>query len=134
MKSIISLLSIFLFLSSTISSQEVTSYYVPGSYLNFRTGPSTDTEVIEKLEQYTNVEFISVEGDWAKVRYDGNLGYVFKTYIEEGKALVHETSYRIGATCRDGSNSSATGRGACSHHGGVANWRYRTEKQVQIQK
>lgn len=29
---------------------------------------------------------------------------------------------RTGAVCRDGSTSSATGRGACSHHGGVAYW------------
>ena len=29
---------------------------------------------------------------------------------------------RIGAKCNDGSNSSATGRGACSHHGGVDYW------------
>jgi len=28
----------------------------------------------------------------------------------------------IGAICRDGTTSSATGRGACSHHGGVASW------------
>lgn len=31
---------------------------------------------------------------------------------------------RVGARCRDGSSSSATGRGACSHHGGVSCWRY----------
>lgn len=31
---------------------------------------------------------------------------------------------RCGATCRDGSHSSATGRGACSHHGGVDHWLY----------
>ncbi len=31
---------------------------------------------------------------------------------------------RIGAICRDGWRSSATGRGACSHHGGVAQWLY----------
>ena len=29
---------------------------------------------------------------------------------------------RVGAICRDGSGSSATGRGACSWHGGVARW------------
>ncbi len=29
---------------------------------------------------------------------------------------------RTGAVCRDGSESSATGRGACSHHGGVDHW------------
>jgi len=32
--------------------------------------------------------------------------------------------YRIGATCNDGWQSSATGRGACSHHGGVRQWKY----------
>jgi micrococcal nuclease len=32
--------------------------------------------------------------------------------------------YRIGAECADGWDSTATGRGACSHHGGVYCWRY----------
>ena len=31
---------------------------------------------------------------------------------------------RTGATCNDGSHSTATGKGACSHHGGVAVWLY----------
>lgn len=35
------------------------------------------------------------------------------------------TGGRVGAICRDGSRSSATGRGACSHHGGVAQWVYK---------
>ena len=32
--------------------------------------------------------------------------------------------YRVGAMCNDGTNSSATGSGACSHHGGVRCWQY----------
>lgn len=41
-----------------------------------------------------------------------------------------EVGYRTGAVCRDGWSSGATGRGACSWHGGVAAWRYtRTEFQ-----
>lgn len=32
--------------------------------------------------------------------------------------------YRIGAVCSDGWRSSATGSGACSHHGGVDHWVY----------
>jgi hypothetical protein len=31
---------------------------------------------------------------------------------------------RTGAVCNDGTTSSATGSGACSHHGGVAYWTY----------
>lgn len=36
--------------------------------------------------------------------------------------VAPSTGVRIGAICRDGTRSSATGRGACSHHGGVARW------------
>lgn len=32
--------------------------------------------------------------------------------------------YRTGAICKDGWHSNATGRGACSHHGGVREWIY----------
>lgn len=31
---------------------------------------------------------------------------------------------RKGANCWDGSHSSATGSGACSHHHGVRNWKH----------
>jgi hypothetical protein len=33
-------------------------------------------------------------------------------------------TYRCGAICKDGWQSSATGSGACSHHGGVHHWLY----------
>lgn len=39
-------------------------------------------------------------------------------------APAPQTGVRVGATCNDGSHSSATGSGACSHHGGVAYWLY----------
>jgi hypothetical protein len=32
--------------------------------------------------------------------------------------------HRVGALCNDGTNSSATGSGACSHHHGVKCWKY----------
>ena len=31
---------------------------------------------------------------------------------------------RGGAICRDGTRSYSTGRGTCSHHGGVSQWLY----------
>lgn len=49
------------------------------------------------------------------------------TYIhwtEYTPASGSSSGYRTGAICRDGWRSSATGRGACSHHGGVAYWLY----------
>jgi hypothetical protein len=45
------------------------------------------------------------------------LGFATESYAQTG-------SYRIGAICSDGTQSSATGSGACSHHGGVMCWLY----------
>src|ERR1019366_7109596 len=41
-----------------------------------------------------------------------------------GGSAAQTTRHRIGATCKDGTNSTATGSGACSHHGGVSCWQY----------
>lgn len=37
---------------------------------------------------------------------------------------IQQQRYRVGAICRDGWQSHATGRGACSRHGGVSEWLY----------
>ena len=42
-----------------------------------------------------------------------------------------QVDYRTGAVCRDGSRSIATGRGACSWHGGVAYWRF-TKTEIDL--
>jgi hypothetical protein len=42
--------------------------------------------------------------------------------------------YRTGARCRDGWRSDATGRGACSWHGGVAEWLYADDRIVHETK
>ncbi len=36
----------------------------------------------------------------------------------------NSSRHRVGALCNDGTSSSATGSGACSHHGGVSCWKY----------
>lgn len=40
------------------------------------------------------------------------------------KTYTYTPRYRIGAICGDGTRSYATGRGACSWHGGVSRWLY----------
>ncbi len=39
---------------------------------------------------------------------------------------AHSSTVRVGAICSDGWRSHATGRGACSWHGGVSEWIYTT--------
>ena len=43
-------------------------------------------------------------------------------FVSESQAQYG--AYRIGAICNDGTQSSATGSGACSWHGGVSCWLY----------
>ncbi|MDB5198754.1 MAG: hypothetical protein JWO92_717 [Chitinophagaceae bacterium] len=46
-----------------------------------------------------------------------------KAYRQKRYSKSYGTT-RIGAMCCDGTRSYATGRGACSHHGGVCQWLY----------
>jgi hypothetical protein len=40
------------------------------------------------------------------------------------QAQSEKRPHRVGAVCKDGTTSSATGKGACSHHGGVKCWQF----------
>lgn len=108
-----------LLLSSVAVGQ---TYYVSATSLNLRSSASAESKVLETLSQYSNVELIEDGTEWVKVKYGGKTGYAFKRYLKKGKAITSTSSYRTGAICRDGTRSSATGRGACSHHGGVSSW------------
>jgi hypothetical protein len=44
--------------------------------------------------------------------------------LATGGAQATGDRHRVGATCNDGTASSATGSGACSHHHGVKCWQY----------
>jgi antitoxin component YwqK of YwqJK toxin-antitoxin module len=59
----------------------------------------------------------SESGNW--IYYDEDGDYKKFSYV----------TFRVGAICNDGTRSSATGRGACSWHGGVDHWLVRTEKR-----
>jgi hypothetical protein len=45
-------------------------------------------------------------------------------FTMQSAPVAPPTPFRVGATCRDGTSSDATGSGACSSHGGVSCWKY----------
>jgi len=47
-----------------------------------------------------------------------------QTLPQNKTTTVSDQFHRIGAICGDGSATGQTGRGACSHHGGVRCWKY----------
>jgi len=69
-----------------------------------------------KLKEEGNFSNGSETGKWKVFDEDGDEQHF--TYSME----------RVGAICGDGTKSSATGRGACSWHGGVAEWLYEGKK------
>ena len=107
-------------------------YYVSSNKANVLSEASGRAAILKSLDKYDNVEVLDKEGDWFEIRIGSTRGYIHKTLLAEGRAVLNKTQYRIGAICRDGTKSSATGRGACSHHGGVAQWRTQSNISVQV--
>ena len=59
--------------------------YVNATSLNMRSGPSTNYSVIQTLSRDTQVEVISVENGWAKIKYNSKIGYVSNQYLSDKK-------------------------------------------------
>ena len=54
---------------------------ITGNAVNFRTGPSTSNSSIGKLNKGNQVEYIGKSGEWANIKYNGNVGYVHANYV-----------------------------------------------------
>lgn len=112
------------------------SNYVAVQSLNLRSEANTDSEIVIKLSYCDNLEILKSSDvvGWKKVRFEGREGYVSQQFIKDGKCSKSTYSYRTGAMCKDGTRSSATGRGACSHHGGVSYWITKTKVEYVVEK
>ncbi|HYF67819.1 MAG TPA: NERD domain-containing protein [Ohtaekwangia sp.] len=59
-----------------------TDYYITTSDLNIRTGPGTKYHVSFTLQKGDEVELLSKEGDWYKIKHLGQTGYVSSKYLK----------------------------------------------------
>lgn len=55
------------------------------STVNLREEPSTESDIIKTLDEGTEVEKISEESDWVKVKHEEDIGYVSAEFVEEVK-------------------------------------------------
>ncbi|WP_195345959.1 SH3 domain-containing protein [Paraclostridium sordellii] len=62
---------------STVKSEK----QVTGNRVNFRKGPGTNYSVITSLNKGTKVGYISESNGWAKISYNGNIGYMSTNYL-----------------------------------------------------
>ena len=71
---------------------------IGGNKVNFRTGPSASSDVIEKLNEGTEVELVSTENGWCQIIYGGQTGYVSAEYVcVDGKAVQNSRGIVIGS-------------------------------------
>lgn len=74
------------------SNSLATTAIVNTDTLKLRKEASTDSTVLELLNQNQQIEVIKQEGDWYQVKYDGITGYVHKDYIQiKEEAKVENT-------------------------------------------
>ena len=71
------------YISTNISNtnQSTNKKIVNVNNLNMRSGASTSYRVIAKLSKGSIVELISENNGWAKIKYDGRLGYVSSEFL-----------------------------------------------------
>lgn len=53
------------------------------SEVNIRSGAGTDTEILGKTAKGDSIEMLSIDGDWAKILYNGAVAYIATDYISE---------------------------------------------------
>ena len=64
--------------SNSTNKKEVTA-----TSLNMRSGPSTNYRVLMSIKKGQQVEFISLNGEWAKIKYNGVIGYAHNDYLKD---------------------------------------------------
>jgi hypothetical protein len=85
-------------------------------------------QIILSLLIFLFIFSIPFDFDFFNDRFKDETFLTEELYAEQKKLFVPG---RIGAECFDGTFSKATGRGACSHHGGVREWIYAKEPTLE---
>ena len=78
--SLINLVAITVLATTSLASTGTIS----ASSVRLREKPSTEAEILTSIGEDSKVEVIEDSGDWLKVKYDNQTGYVFKKYVKLG--------------------------------------------------
>lgn len=70
--------------SSAASDSTGRTGVINGTYVRLRSGPSTSHAILGTYQPGTTMTVTGEDGDWYKVSYDGQDGYVYKTYLTIG--------------------------------------------------
>lgn len=109
------------YVSST--TEEGYQYYpdfvkVTGDGLSLRKESSTEGELMANIDEGVIVEVVDKDGDWFKVKYDGQVGYINGAYTVESDGpatvIVHESA----SSGSSGNRTSSSNSSSSSYEGG----------------
>lgn len=55
---------------------------INADFVHFRAGPGTRSAILGRYDQGAQVELLELRGNWARVRVDGQTGWVFRRYLD----------------------------------------------------
>jgi len=87
------LLSLLMVLTMIPAVALAASYRYATDPVMFRTGPSTKYAVITELQTGEQVEFLGTSGNWSRVKWNGQTGYVFTKYLSADKIVSNNYRY-----------------------------------------
>lgn len=84
---------------------------VTTSVLNLRSGPSTENEIVAKLNEGAVAKIIGINNAWFKVQYNGDTGYISPDYVTIVPYSGNPTGsiLTVVSSTSSGSTSSASG-------------------------
>lgn len=74
------------------STQLNKTAYITSTGINFRKEPNTDSEILRVFVENAQITILSEEGEWYKIKYKDQEGYVIKTYVSDKKVQTTSRS------------------------------------------
>lgn len=68
-----------------VENTQSKSGYINGNNVRFRSAPSTSSAIISELYFGNNVTITGYSGDWTAITYNGENGFVYSSYVNEGE-------------------------------------------------
>jgi uncharacterized protein YgiM (DUF1202 family) len=96
----------------SVQARETTDYQASAD-LNIRAKASRKGKVLGAFQKGDTVKVYSIDGDWAKISYDGGTAYVAAKYLAEmGTISVAKTSSSSSSGSSGGGSGSSSGGGS----------------------
>lgn len=91
-----------------VQSLATTTGVVNTETVKMRSEASTESKIVMLVSQDDKVEIIEKSGDWYKVKFDGNTGYIYAEYVTTDDDKTENTNSTQSTNTQDDTNTTQT--------------------------